>query len=88
MTDIKAVIEQNTKLMKIAPRGKEGAQVLEKMKTEMTTIDGSVVEAQGMYDKGAYMDADVKIKAAKESADQINGELRSAILKVNPKYKF
>jgi hypothetical protein len=83
MTDIKAVIEDNKKLFVKAPRGKEGAQVLEQMKAEMTTIEASVVEAQGLYDKGAYMDADTKIKAAKDSADKINGELKDAIAKVS-----
>jgi hypothetical protein len=85
MTDIKAVNDENAKLFKRAPRGKEGAQVLEQMKTEMATIDSSVVEAQGMYDKGAYMDALNKVKAAKDSADKINGELKAAIKKVGGK---
>ncbi len=85
MTDIKAVIEDNGKLFKKAPRGKEGAQVLEQMKTEMAAIDAAVVEGQGMYDKGAYMDALNKVKAAKENADKINGELKDAIAKVSGK---
>jgi hypothetical protein len=85
MTDIKAVIEENTKLFKRAPRGKEGAQVLEQMKTEMATVEASVTEAQGMYDKGAYMDASNKVKAAKATADKINGELKDAIKKVGGK---
>ena len=55
------------------------------MKTEMATIDASVVEAQGMFDKGAYMDALNKVKAAKERADKINGELKDAIKKVGGK---
>jgi hypothetical protein len=82
MTEIKTVIEENTKLFKRAPRGKEGAQVLEQMKTEMATVEASVTEAQGMYDKGAYMDAYTKVKAAKEIADRINGEVKDAIKKV------
>jgi hypothetical protein len=82
MTEIKAVIEENTALMKKAPRGKEGAAVLEQMKTEMATIEASVVEAQGMYDKGSFMDALNKVKAAKERADAINTELKDAIAKV------
>jgi hypothetical protein len=81
MTDIKAVVVLNVKYMKAAPRGKEGAQVLEQMKAEMTTIDASIVEAQGMYDKGAYMDALNKVKASKDSADKINGELVAAFKK-------
>jgi hypothetical protein len=38
-----------------------------------------------MYDKGAYMDAYNKVKAAKETADKINGELKDAIKKVGGK---
>jgi hypothetical protein len=82
MTDIKTVIEDNKKLIVKAPRGKEGAQVLEQIKNDMTTIEGSVTEAQGLYDKGAYMDALNKVKAAKENADKINTELKDAIAKV------
>ena len=82
LTEIKAVIVENTDLMKKAPRGKEGAAVLEQIKTEMATIEASVVETQGLYDKGAYMDALNKIKAAKESATGINTELKDAIAKV------
>jgi hypothetical protein len=82
MTEIKAVIEENATLVKKAPRGKEGAAVLEQIKTEMATIDASVVEAQGLYDKGAYLDADNKVKAAKERAVGINTELKEAIAKV------
>ena len=86
LTDIKSVIEDNGKLMKKAPRGKEGADVLEQMKTEMTTIEASVVEAaQAAFDKGSYMDALNKIKAAKERATSINTELQDAIAKVKGK---
>ena len=82
ITEIKAVIEENKTLMTKAPRGKEGAAVLEQIKTEIATIEGSVAEAQGMYDKGAYMDALNKVKAGKERADGINAELKDAIAKV------
>jgi hypothetical protein len=82
MTEIKAVIEENTALMKKAPRGKEGAAVLEAMKTDMATIEVTVVEAQGLYDKGSFMDALNKAKAAKERAAGINTELKDAIAKV------
>jgi hypothetical protein len=85
LTDIKAVIEENAKLVKRAPRGKEGAAVLEQINAEIKTIDASVVEAQGLYDKGTYMDALNKIKAAKERATAINTELKDAIAKVSGK---
>jgi hypothetical protein len=85
MTDIKAVIEENGKLMKRAPRGKEGAQVLEQMKTEMATVEASVTEGQAMFDKGSYMDAFNKVTAAKATADKINADLKEAIKKVGGK---
>ena len=81
LTDIKAVAAQNEKYMKAAPRGKEGAQVLEQMKAEMTTIDASIVEVQAMFDKGSYMEALNKVKASKDSADKINAELVAAFKK-------
>jgi hypothetical protein len=87
MTEIKAVIEDNKTLMKKAPRGKEGAAVLEAMKTDMATIEASVAEAQGLFDKGAYMDALNKVKAAKERAVGINTELKDAIAKVKARRK-
>jgi ATP/maltotriose-dependent transcriptional regulator MalT len=82
MTAVKAVIEENKTLMTKAPRGKEGAAVLEQIKTEMATIEASVTEAQALYDKGSYMDASNKVKAANESATGINTELKDAIAKV------
>lgn len=82
MTDIKTVIEENKKLFVRAPRGKEGAQALEQMKTEMTTVEASVAEAQALYDKGSYMDAFNKVTAAKNTADKINADVKEAIKKV------
>jgi hypothetical protein len=82
LTDIKAVIEDNGKLLLKAPRGKEGAAVIEQIKADMATINTSVADAQGLFDKGSYMDALNKIKAAKEKADGINTELKDAIAKV------
>jgi len=85
MTAVKATVEENGTLMKKAPRGKEGAAVLEAMKTDMAAIDATIAEAQASYDKGTYMDALNKIKAASEKANGINTELKDAIAKVHGK---
>ena len=82
ITEIKTVIEENKSLMTKAPRGKEGAAVLEQIKSEMTTIEGSVAEAKVMFDNGSFMEALNKVKAGKERADSINAELKEAIAKV------
>jgi hypothetical protein len=87
LTEIKGIIDENGKLMKKAPRGKEGAAVLEQMKTDMAAIEASVAEAQAAYDKGTFMDALTKVKAAKDKANGINTELKDAIDKVKGKKK-
>ena len=68
LNDIKAVTEENGKLILKAPRGKEGAAVIEQIKADMAAIDATVAEAQDFFNKGAFMNALNKIKAAKEKA--------------------
>jgi hypothetical protein len=87
MAAVKAVMTENGELMKKAPRGKEGAAVLEAMKTDMAVIEASIAEAQGLFDKGSFMDALNKVKAANEKATGINTELKDAIEKVKGKGK-
>jgi len=82
MTTVKAVVEENKTLMTKAPKGKEGAAVLEAMKTDMASIEASIVEAQAKFDGGTYMDALNTVKAANERAAGINTELKDAIAKV------
>ena len=86
LTGIKAVIEENGKLIPKLPRGKEGAAVIEQIKADLATVDASVVEAQGLFDKGTYMDAMNKIKAAKEKADSLNAEVKEVLTKARIKF--
>ena len=79
---MKTVVEENKTLITKAPRGKDGAEVLAQIKSEIATIDIAAAEAQGLYDKGAYMDALNKVKASNERAVSINTELKDAIAKV------
>jgi hypothetical protein len=78
----KTITQENSKLILKAPRGKEGAIVLTQIKSDISTIDSTITEAQGSYDKGLYMETLNKIKAANESATKINTELKEAIDKV------
>ncbi len=82
MTEIRTVIEENKTLITKAPRGKEGQAVLEQIKAEMTAIEESLGETQGLLDKGAFMDALNRLRATNESAKGINTELKDAIAKV------
>jgi len=86
MTGIKTVIEENVKLIPKLPRGKEGAAVIEQIKADVATVDAAVVEAQGLFDKGSYMDALNKVKAAKEKADGLNAEVKEVLTKARIKF--
>lgn len=86
MTAIKTVIEENVKLIPKLPRGKEGAAVIEQIKADAATVDASVVEAQGLFDKGSFMDALNKIKAAKEKADGLNAEVKEVLTKARIRF--
>ncbi len=82
MESARSVIEENKTLITKAPRGKEGAAVLEQIKSEMAAIESSLAEVQTLNDNGSFMDALNKLKAAMESANSINTELKEAIAKV------
>ncbi|HBC77913.1 MAG TPA: hypothetical protein DCZ51_04745 [Bacteroidales bacterium] len=86
MTGIKTVIEENVKLIPKLPRGKEGAAVIEQIKADVATVDAAVVEAQGLFDKGSFMDALNKVKAAKEKADGLNAEVKEVLTKARIKF--
>jgi hypothetical protein len=86
LNDIKAVVEQNTKLIPKLPRGKEGAAVIEQIKADLANVNSAVTEAQGAFDKGGFMDALNKIKAAKAKADGLNAEIKEALTKARIKF--
>jgi hypothetical protein len=86
LTGIKTVLEENGKLIPKLPKGKEGAAVIAQMKSDLTALDGSVAEAQGLYDKGTYMDAYNKIKATSEKANALNTEIKDVLTKARIKF--
>jgi hypothetical protein len=86
LNDINAVIAENTKLIPRLPRGKEGAAVIEQIKADLSNVNSAVTEAQGAYDKGAFMDALNKIKAAKAKADGLNSEIKEALTKARIRF--
>ena len=86
MDGVKTVIEENKKLLPRLPRGKEGAQVIEQIKADFATVDAAVVEAQGLYDNGSFMDALNKINAAKEKAESLNAEIKEVLTKARIRF--
>jgi hypothetical protein len=86
LASIKTVVAENGKLIPKLPRGKEGAAVIEQIKADMGTVDAQVVEAQGLFDKGSYMDALNKIKAANDKAGSLNTEIKEALTKARIRF--
>lgn len=86
LTDINKVIEENTKLIPKLPRGKEGAQVIEQIKADLSSVESAVTEAQGLFDKGAFMDAMNQVKSAKAKADGLNSEIKEALTKARIRF--
>ncbi|MCX6329369.1 MAG: hypothetical protein NTZ85_07665 [Bacteroidia bacterium] len=86
LNDIKAVVAENAKLVTKLPRGKEGAAIIEQFKADLGNVDAAVADAQASFDKGTYMDALNKIKAAKEKADSLNSEMKAALTKAKIRF--
>lgn len=86
LESIKPVIEETSKLIPKLPRGKEGAEVIEQIKADVATVDAAIVEAQGLFDNGSFMDAYNKIKAAKEKADGLNAEVKEVLTKARIRF--
>lgn len=86
LASIKNVVAENAKLIPKLPRGKEGAAVIEQIKADLATVDTQVAEAQGLYDKGSFMDALNKIKAANDKAVSLNTEIKEALTKARIKF--
>jgi predicted small lipoprotein YifL len=86
LTDIKTVVAENAKLVTKLPKGKEGAAVIEQIKADLCNVDTAVADAQASFDKGTYMDALNKIKAAKEKADGLNTEIKDALKKAKIRF--
>ncbi|MCU0456788.1 MAG: hypothetical protein MUE74_10835 [Bacteroidales bacterium] len=86
MAEIKAVVEENAKLFPKLPKGKEGAAVIEAVKADLANVDAAVAEAQALYDKGTYMDALNKVKAATEKAKALNTEIKEVLTKARIRF--
>ncbi len=69
------------KLMKKAPRGKEGKAALEAMNAELTAVEASVGEANTAMTNGDFLTARDKVQASLQKVASINEELQQAIAK-------
>jgi hypothetical protein len=83
--DINLAVSEAKGLLAKAPKGKEGRQALEDMKSEITTAENTVPEITTLVNSGDYLSASDKATAVYAKVTSINDELKSAIAKVSGK---
>ncbi len=79
--EVSSILVQNNELATVAPKGKEGAAALEAIKGDISLIESSLTEVEGLVAQDKLMPALDKVKAAKEKALAINTELNEVIAK-------
>jgi len=81
LAQIGPAVDDVKKLMKKAPRGKEGRAALEAMNTDLAAVEASVGEANTAMANGDYLTARDKVQAGLQKVKAINQELQDAIAK-------
>lgn len=81
IVEVKALVEENKALIAKAPKGKEGREALEAIKSDVTVAETTVTEVEALLANGDLLGSNDKIKAAKEKATAIKTELEEAIAK-------
>ncbi|MRR20666.1 hypothetical protein EG827_10825 [bacterium] len=86
MAGAKTLLDEAKALVLKAPKGKEGKAVVEEIKNEITVIETSLTDAQGLFDSGTnYVQVVDKVKAATEGLNGIIAELKEAMAKAGIK---
>jgi hypothetical protein len=78
---ITEVMNENSKLIELAPKGKEGKQAIESIMSDLNMINISVTEIPVLVEQGELLTAQTKVNAARQMATQINTELKTVLEK-------
>lgn len=79
--EISNLIQENNQLLEIAPKGKEGKEALEAIRADIEGINTSVSDVPVLIENGDLLNAQTKVKAAREKASSINTELKTVLEK-------
>ncbi|NCB08272.1 MAG: hypothetical protein EOM73_08925 [Bacteroidia bacterium] len=83
---ITTMMEENTKMVEMAPKGKEGKEAIEAIKVDLAGISASVAEVPALVESGDLLGAQTKITAAQQKATEINTELKTVLEKAGKKF--
>ncbi|MDZ7375795.1 MAG: hypothetical protein ONB13_04165, partial [candidate division KSB1 bacterium] len=81
LTELQTGLTDAKALLKKAPKGKEGREVLEAIQSELTAVETSMTDATNLLNTGKFMAAKDKLAAALQKVNQIKDELNQAIAK-------
>ncbi len=84
-TVVAALMEENQKMIEMAPKGKEGKEAIEAIKSDLAAINASLAEIPALVDGNNLMAAQTKANAVKQKATEINTELKTVLEKYNRK---
>jgi hypothetical protein len=79
--DLQNGLKEAKDLLKKAPKGKEGKEVLDAIQSELTTVKGSLLEVTDLTNKGDFISAKDKLVAGLQKVTSIIAELNNAIAK-------
>ncbi|MBN1895095.1 DUF4398 domain-containing protein [bacterium] len=79
--DVKVALKDAGKLIKRAPRGKEGRAAIDAMQAELKAVETSVAEAPALIESGDYITAHDRLQAGLAKVNSIIDELKQAIAK-------
>jgi len=78
---IATLMDENSKLVELAPKGKEGKEAIEAIKSDLASINASTSEIQTLMDSNDLIGAQTKANAVKQKAEGINTELKTVMEK-------
>ena len=83
--EIAQLMTENNSWVEIAPKGKEGKEAIEAIKSDLAAINTSVEEINALLASDQILAAQTKANAAKQKATEINAELKTVMEKYGRK---
>lgn len=79
--EVAAMMEENQKMVEVAPKGKEGKEAIEAIKSDLAAISATVAEIPALLESNELLAAQTKANAVKQKATEINTELKTVLEK-------
>jgi outer membrane murein-binding lipoprotein Lpp len=83
--EIAQLMTENNSWVEIAPKGKEGKEAIDAIKSDLASINSSVEEINVLLASDQILAAQTKANAAKQKATEINTELKTVMAKYERK---